>query len=109
MIREDKQRKAIREELLSTAQHYAKQGYWELDVADGRLTLSETLHHLLGGPKMTIQPTIAPLITMVNPADRDKLAAALQRLLDAGSPETIEHRITGFDGEEKPSGSPARG
>jgi diguanylate cyclase (GGDEF)-like protein/PAS domain S-box-containing protein len=98
---QEKQHLGIRDELLGAAQHYAKQGTWELDIASGRFVLSDALHQLLGDPDKQLQLTAALLMEMVNPADRERLATALERVQQEGSQEQIEYRITGVDGKER--------
>ena len=98
---QEKLRLGIRDELLSAAQQYAKQGIWELDIATGRFVLSDALHQLLGDSEKQLQLTVPLLMEMVNPADKERLASALGRMQQEGSQEQIEYRITGLDGKER--------
>lgn len=99
--RDERRELSTRAQLLSTAQEHAQQGQWEFDVLSGEIVLSEALNRLLGGGGGRGRLTMPRLLEMTNPADRDALEAALERVLKGGSQEQIEYRITAFDGRER--------
>ena len=103
IARVEEQRRDLhaREELLTTAQRFAKLGYWHYDVKTTRFTLSENLHDLLGDRDRTLDLTILVLLSMAHPDDREMLQDALERIINNGTCEEIEYRITGLDGVEK--------
>ena len=98
---EEKRQLVIRDELLSAAQGYARQGHWEFEVTSGQFVMSDSLHHLLGDPDKTLHLNLPKLMEMTHPQDRDRVTAALARVIGQGSPEQIEYRITGLDGQER--------
>ena len=87
-----------REVLLTTAQRFAKLGYWHYDVKTSRITLSDNLHDLLGDPDGTLDLTLSVLLGMAPPDEREMLQRALERIIVDGTCEQIEYRITGLDG-----------
>lgn len=100
-IQTEKHHLTVRDMLLSAAQGYAKQGHWEFEVASGQFVLSDSLHHLLGDPDRTLHLDFSKLMEMANPEDRVKVTAAFGRIISEGSPERIEYRTTGLDGQER--------
>lgn len=99
--RHERAQLAIREDLLRAAHQYAKQGYWEFDMAAGRFHMSDTIHQLLGDPEKKLHLTLPVLLAMAHPEDRDRLAAAMTRMLEQGGHEEIEYRIFGLDGKQR--------
>ncbi len=100
-IRVQVQDLATREELLLSAQRYAKVGYWEFNSDNGRLRMSDALHDLPGDEERKLTLTLPVLLGMASPEDRERLAATFHRILVGRSPERIEFRLNGPDGQER--------
>jgi PAS domain S-box-containing protein len=88
------------EERLRNAQAYANLGYWEL-LEGGEMALwSDEVYRILGIDKST--PTgPETLAGLIDPADRDKVLASLQRCLTEGMEHHIDYRIRRPDGAQR--------
>ncbi len=100
-FRAEKRSLAAREDLLLAAQHYARVGYWEYQVASGCFVLPDNVHETLGDPERRLHVTVPVLLEMTHPDDRQALGAAIERILSAGTQEQMEYRVTGLNGQEK--------
>ena len=84
---------------LAEAQRIAQVGSWEWDLATDELTVSDELCRIFGLPigiKMTMTEGVA---TAIHPADRERVATALEQIRDDPSPFALEHRIIRTDGD----------
>lgn len=88
-----------REAQLAEAQHLARLGSWEWDVAEDCVTWSAELYRIWG-----VRPEDGPLtyqnvLNLVHPDDRAQLAETIDAAFRAAEPYVREHRIVRPDGE----------
>ena len=84
---------------LAEAQRIARVGSWEWDLETDELTVSDELCRLFGLP-LGIRLTMAQGVAeAIHPADRDRVAAHLDRIRDDPSPFELEQRIVRADGD----------
>jgi diguanylate cyclase (GGDEF)-like protein/PAS domain S-box-containing protein len=77
---------------LAEAQHIARLGSWELDLATDTMDWSEELCRLYGYPS-TPAPGLAQFFDRLHPEDAGSVHAVLHSALDARVPFDLEHRI----------------
>ncbi|HEX8845151.1 MAG TPA: MEDS domain-containing protein [Pyrinomonadaceae bacterium] len=82
---------------LKEAQRIAKIGYWERDLLDDRITLSEETAAIFGLSRRVF--TQAELQEMTHPDDRERKERALQDALEGKRRYDYEYRIVLPDGE----------
>ena len=83
---------------LAEAQRVAQLGSWEWDVRTGLVWWSDELYRRYGKDPATYQPSVDGYMAIVHPDDRDRVAAALGAVQEAGSAITSEHRFLRPDG-----------
>ncbi len=93
-----RQRVERSERTLRRAQHVAKVGSWELDIAESRLEWSEETYRIFGVKKGTPM-TLEAFIGLVHPDDLASVMAAWNDALH-GADYDVEHRIV-VNGEIK--------
>jgi len=71
------------------ATRVARIGTWWQNLGGGPLTISDEMHNLLGTDPFTFHPTLAGLLALVHPGDRDAATAAFAR--DGASVGVVEH------------------
>jgi PAS domain S-box-containing protein len=84
--------------LLAEAQRVAQLGSWRWDIANDTVTWSNELFRLFG-----IEPTDEPMnyaqyLSLVHPADRDRVNAVIAETVENRSSFELEHRIIRPDG-----------
>ena len=83
---------------LAKSQSVARLGSWEWEAASGRLYRSDEIHFIAGIRPEVFPTTLAGLLALAHPDDRDRLRDAAARWLGAEGPETIEFRLQRPDG-----------
>ncbi|MFO1540424.1 MAG: ATP-binding protein [Chloroflexota bacterium] len=84
---------------LAEAQRIAGLGSWSLDPADGAMTWSDEMARIHGLPSGAPTPDRAAYLAFVDgPAERARLAAAMERTLGGAEAYEIEHGIVRADG-----------
>lgn len=86
------------ESMLDRAERVAGVGSWEWTPQTGEVRWSHNLFRLLGLKLGSVVPSLPYLSNHVHPADRDRAAAAMQRISAEGDVGTIEYRIVRHDG-----------
>jgi diguanylate cyclase (GGDEF)-like protein len=95
--------KALRdsEARLAKAQQIARMGSWEWNPANGKLSCSAGICHLLGVSPLKLNAiTLDRLSQFVHPADYEKVRRTVEALLGNGKPFDIECRIVCEDQTE---------
>jgi diguanylate cyclase (GGDEF)-like protein/PAS domain S-box-containing protein len=90
-----------REARLAEAQHLAKLGSWDFDVATGKVEWSDELGRLLGLDPSTPTLDIETLLSYVEPADRPVLERTLSESLRAGSAFDGDFRVRTANGDQR--------
>ena len=75
---------------LGEAQHIARLGSWEFDVASGMMTWSDEQYRLLGYRPGEIEPSLRALVDRVAPGDKAKAQRVLSTLAD-------QHELVSFE------------
>ena len=83
---------------MALAEHAAVFGIWELDVASGRITLSDGYAALLGLSHNPGTFTIAEFRPMLHPDDRDRVRQIMERAVALGDSFKVEFRLLRSDG-----------
>lgn len=89
---------ALRDARLEMVLSASGTGLWEWDYATGELTWSEAIYRQHGRDPGEPAPTFDAYLSMIHPADRSRLLAALQEVIDGGRPFDLEFRIVWPDG-----------
>ena len=84
---------------LMQAQHIAKLGSWRLEQADGTLSWSTEMYRIFGVDSATFAPTVASVMEMVHPDDRDAWLEVMQSSLGNSEVADYHGRITRPDGD----------
>ncbi|MEJ7692641.1 PAS domain S-box protein [Daejeonella sp.] len=84
-----------------TAQAVAKIGSWETDLRTFNLKWSDETHRIFETDPETFEVNYQAFLNFIPPGDREKVDAALQRSLNKGGSNLIEHRIVTTSGLEK--------
>lgn len=88
------------ENRLLEAEHIARMGHWDLDIATGLAHWSDEIHDIFG--TRADQPVGPALLShIVNPEDWPALEASLTSTMQDGSPHEMEYRVRRPDGEER--------
>jgi two-component sensor histidine kinase len=83
---------------LEFALHAGRMGSWELDLVAGRFTTSEYCRTVFGlGPEAPFE-SIADLVAIVHPDDRQKRQDAVDRAIADGTEMEVEYRTLRPDG-----------
>jgi PAS domain S-box-containing protein len=94
-LAEDVQTRDTRLELMLAA---SGTGFWEWDVATGRLDWSDAIfrqHGLEPGPRA---PTFEAYLDMIHPDDRDAFREGIAAALDGAAPLALDFRVVWADG-----------
>jgi PAS domain S-box-containing protein len=97
-IRDITARKQIENELrlsrarLAEAERIAGTGSWEWDLATGQVTWSDGLLRIHGFTRDQFDATLEGALSLVYPADRDRVRQTIDRLLADRTPFTLEYR-----------------
>ena len=83
---------------LAEAEHLARMGSWEWDVATNHVTWSDGLFDVYGIDPAQFEPRYARSSERVHPDDRERVDAAVQRALETGEEIDLEYRIVRPDG-----------
>jgi PAS domain S-box-containing protein len=87
-----------REGQLNEAQSLARLGSWEVDLASGEVTASETLYHIAGYESGGIEPNLESFRALVHPDDLDAYKRSLSEALASGRGGSLDYRSVGPDG-----------
>ena len=92
--------KALREseERLRLALAASNQGWFDLDVRTGRVSVSPEYVRMIGYDPETFEANLSTWISHIHPADRDAVTAALNQCMEDGTPHTAEYRRQTRDG-----------
>jgi PAS domain S-box-containing protein len=88
------------ERRLHKAETIGRAGSWEWDFVTQRGTWSPGLFRLLGIDEQASNATIASLIGLVHPGDRERVHQAVRRSIHEGGPFHTEFRLVRPDGAE---------
>ncbi|MGZ6643632.1 MAG: PAS domain-containing protein [Solirubrobacteraceae bacterium] len=97
-------RKRVEEELersrarLAEAEHVARLGSWEWDIAANRVVWSDGLYAIYGVGPEDFDPRYRPSSERVHPEDRERLDAEVRRAIETCEPIDLEYRIVRPDG-----------
>ncbi len=86
---------------LARAQHIARLGSWDWDLATNEFAVSEEARRILGLEKDLEDIELEDLLAVVHAADREHVGRILRTAIDARRPEKFEHRIVLRDGETR--------
>jgi diguanylate cyclase (GGDEF)-like protein/PAS domain S-box-containing protein len=93
------QRRVVQREVrLAEAQHLARLGSWEVDLATGRIEWSDEMNRLLGLDPATVTPTVELLLSHVDAADRTALELDLHKVVRDGVAFSGDFRVTTTNG-----------
>jgi PAS domain S-box-containing protein len=84
--------------LLAEAEHLARIGSWEWDIAQNRVSWSSGLYEIYGIDPARFDHRYEPGSQRVHPDDRARVDATVQRALETGNAIDIEYRIVRTDG-----------
>jgi PAS domain S-box-containing protein len=79
--------------LLADAQHIAQLGSWELDLGSGQIDWSEGISRILELTPRQGTLSIANLLAVVHPDDRERVEQAYADPANPDSPQEIEYRL----------------
>ena len=86
-----------RQARIDQAQRVAHVGYWERELDEGRITLSEESCRIFGMPPRERVESLAEWhdrwLTLIHPDDRSKIADAAAAALRGGPPYEVEYRV----------------
>ncbi len=89
------------EERLRLAQEAADQGWFDVDLLTGRITVSPRYAGMIGYGPDEFQTDLANWLDHIHPADVDALTTALNKCIEDGGPYTVEYRRLTRSGEWK--------
>ena len=89
------------ESRLADAQRLAQLGHWDWDLQRSELYRSGEVLRILGAAAQTLPATYDAFVALVHAEDRDTIAQAVQRAVEAGEPYSLECRIVRPDGTER--------
>jgi len=85
--------------LMVEAQHLARLGSWDWDIATNTLTWSDELYSIYGINPEDVEPTYEAFLERVHPEDRALVKTAIEKAYSDHQPFTFTHRIQRPDGE----------
>lgn len=91
--RQIEERTRVSEARLNEAQHIAKVGSWELDIATGKLFWTDEIFSLFELDKAQFGASYDAFLNAIHPDDRDKVNAAYTQSLADREPYAITHRL----------------
>jgi PAS domain S-box-containing protein len=74
------------ERLLADAQRIARLGSWEWDLDSGAIWASKEMYRVFGVPPCPPEEALRDLLPRLEPADRERMRAAMTRARDSGEP-----------------------
>lgn len=83
---------------LAHAQSIAHVGSCEFDLLMGKMTWSEETFHLFGLDPQQPEPTVAELLALIHPDDRQRWQHGFLKAVECGEPCNLEFRIVRSDG-----------
>lgn len=83
---------------LKTAQHIAKVGSWEWDVQNDEFYWSDETYKILQYDKKNHTPSIELLFDRLPPAATERIESSIQRVMNGGELQDIEHDVILPDG-----------
>lgn len=83
---------------LRTAQRIARVGSWEYELATEEITWSDQVFEILGYDPAQSTPSYSQFLSQVQPGDRERHAALVERAIATGEPYEIEYGFTHPDG-----------
>lgn len=87
---------------LKKSQEIAKIGSFELDLTSLKVKWSDQMYEIFKIPKEEIDDLFkVPLAHMVHPDDREKIHAAIEKVLTINEVTPLEYRIVDMDGSER--------
>lgn len=87
--------------LLAEAQHIAKYGNWNLDIASNKFTWSNELYNVFGIEMESFDETFSSYISLIDENDRDYVLQASLNTQMTGQPHDLEYSITTLTGEKR--------
>ena len=78
---------------LKEAQHMARVGNWDLDIASGRLLWSDEVFRIFELSPGEDSPTLDAFLQMVHPEDRERARDALREACSVRHTFQLEHRL----------------
>lgn len=87
------------EQRLGLATRAGKLGVWDWDVANDRISWSESLYAIHGVGPAWFAENVGGFAALVYPEDRERVAAAIQLALKSDAPYELEFRALRPDGE----------
>lgn len=107
MVRDISDRVAAEESLrrneirLAEAQHLARIGSWEWDIAADSVHRSDQLFRIFGLAPQQVEVTYASFLDRIHPGDREFVDATIQRAYADHQPFAFDQRIVLPDGSER--------
>ena len=95
-VAEERLRKS--EAQLAEAQHLARLGSWDWDIANDKLTWSDELYRILGAEPGGIRISYDTVADRVHPDDKLDYERVLKQAGERGKPYSHEFRFIGYDG-----------
>lgn len=99
------QRKRAEEQLgenaerLRLATQTGKVGIWDWDIADNRVSWTDSLYSIHGVKREEFNGSLESFVSLVHPDDRDVVSKAVERSLNQDAPYELEFRILKPDGQ----------
>src|SRR5215510_6392706 len=87
------------EERLRLATQTGKVGIWDWDIRSNRVTWTESLYPVHGVTRDQFPGTLEAFVSLIHPADRDRVSLALQESLEKGTGYELEFRALKPNGE----------
>jgi PAS domain S-box-containing protein len=84
---------------LRVAAHALGMGLFSIDVQHDRASWDPTMYAILGQARDPRPETLAAYLRAVHPDDRSAVARALDRIIEFGEFDDLEHRVIRHDGE----------
>jgi diguanylate cyclase (GGDEF)-like protein/PAS domain S-box-containing protein len=94
-------RLARSEARLAEAQRLARLGHWDWDLGANEVHRSPEALRILGFPDTAAPMDYAAFMSLVHPAERGELEAAVRNALERAQPYSLECRIVRADGVER--------
>ena len=84
---------------LRVAAHAMGMGLFSIDVQHDRASWDPAMYAILGQSREPRTETVSAYLRAVHPDDRSRVARALDRIIERGEFEDLEHRVLRHDGE----------
>lgn len=89
------------EDRLRLSYEFAAVGVWDLDVASGRILLSDNSYPMFGYDKGEVDSTFENFFKTIHRDDREVVEKAIKACLDGGDEYKVEFRVIWEDGTER--------